>query len=278
MALDFGIEGLSVLTGTHVAERPLERTPFADAHGYAPLARANASPEAGWRRHTLAAGVPLNFVSLGVMNTSFARELRMPAINILEKFGDAYAATERTFRLGIDIRITRRIAQRFQDRTVLETCTGGGFTTIALAEAAASVVTIEIDPEHLSQARTNVTRAQLQHKVRFVEGDALSDDLLSEFQNIDAAFLDPDWAVTGPEHIFRFRQSNMRPLADVLLQKALFKTDDIPLILPPTIDLSEIEELPVHELQRIFLNGDHALYCVYFGALAECHSETELHV
>ena len=201
----------------------------------------------------------------------------MPAINILEKFGDAYAATERTFRLGIDIRITRRIAQRFRDRSVLETCTGGGFTTIALAEAAASVVTIEIDPEHLSQARTNVTRAQLEHKVRFVEGDALSDDLLSEFQNIDAAFLDPDWAITGPNHIFRFRQSNMRPPADALLQKALGKTDNVALILPPNIDLSEIEGLPAHELQRISLNGAHALYCVYFGALAESHGETELH-
>ncbi|MBI4996094.1 MAG: hypothetical protein HZC22_04190 [Rhodocyclales bacterium] len=43
-----------------------ERTPLAIARGYAPLARANASPEAGWRRHTLAAGVPLNSEPLGL--------------------------------------------------------------------------------------------------------------------------------------------------------------------------------------------------------------------
>jgi len=53
--------GSSQRSGAHDAERSFERTPFAGAHGVAPLARANASPEAGWRRHTLAAGVPLNF-------------------------------------------------------------------------------------------------------------------------------------------------------------------------------------------------------------------------
>ena len=43
-----------------------ERTPLAKARGYAPLARANASQEAGWRKHTLAAGVPLNSNTLGI--------------------------------------------------------------------------------------------------------------------------------------------------------------------------------------------------------------------
>ena len=43
---------------------PFKRTPFAHAHGYAPLAMANASRLLGWRKHTLAAGVPLNYETL----------------------------------------------------------------------------------------------------------------------------------------------------------------------------------------------------------------------
>ena len=200
----------------------------------------------------------------------------MEKIDIRNKFGDDFVATERTFRLGIDIRLTRRIAQRFRGRAILETCTGGGFTTIALAEVAARVVTIEIDAEHLAQARANVTRAGLEDKVTFVQGDALSDELLGSLQGIDAAFLDPDWAVTGLEHVCRFRQSNMRPPADVLLQKVLGMTEHVALILPPSIDLREIENLPPHELQTIYLEGSHALYCVYFGALAQTQGESEL--
>jgi predicted methyltransferase len=46
--------------------------------------------------------------------------------------------------MGIDLRFTTQIAARFRDRQVLETCTGGGFTTIALANAAAHVITESI--------------------------------------------------------------------------------------------------------------------------------------
>ncbi len=34
----------------------------------------------------------------------------------------------------------------------------------------------------------------------------------------DAAFLDPDWALSGPSHVYRFQRSNTRPPADMLLQ------------------------------------------------------------
>ena len=47
---------------------------------------------------------------------------------IRAKFGDDYVAGERTFRMGIDARFTRRLAERFRNRAVLETCTGAGFT------------------------------------------------------------------------------------------------------------------------------------------------------
>jgi SAM-dependent methyltransferase len=196
---------------------------------------------------------------------------------IRAKFGDYYIATERTHRLGIDIRIARRVARRFEERYVLETCTGAGFTTIALAQVASHVTTVEIDPNHQAQAKANVARARLSERVTFIEGDALSDEVLRQAQGINAAFLDPDWAVTGPEHVYKFLRSNMRPPADDLLQRILLKTQDIALVLPPFIDLQELESLTAHELQTIYLEGAHALYCVYLGAVATTVGRTEMH-
>jgi len=204
----------------------------------------------------------------------------MPIIDpqaIRAKFGDDYTATEHTHRLGIDIRITGRVARRFKGRHVLETCTGAGFTTIALAQVASHVTTVEIDPNHHAQAKANVAKARLSDRVTFIEGDALSVEVLRQAQDIDAAFLDPDWAVTGPDHVYRFLRSNMRPPADELLEKVLFRTQDVALVLPPFIDLQELKNLPAHELQTIYLEGAHALYCVYLGVLATTVGKTEIY-
>jgi hypothetical protein len=95
------------------------------------------------------------------------RGLEVDPVAIRAKFGDDYTATESTFRLGIDIRLTRAMAERFAGMRVLETCTGAGFTTIALAEVAAHVTTVEIDPEHQAQAHQR-TAAQLLAKVDFI--------------------------------------------------------------------------------------------------------------
>jgi len=199
-------------------------------------------------------------------------------VAIRAKFGDDYTATELTFRLGIDIRLTRAMAERFAGMRVLETCTGAGFTTIALAEIAAHVTTVEIDPEHQAQARLNVQRAQLLDKVDFILGDAMSDEVLDIAAATDAAFLDPDWAVTGPQHVYRFRHSNMRPPADALLANVRRRTANVALVLPPDIELQELAGLPKHERQGLYLEGQLALYCLYFGALMREPAESELHV
>jgi len=187
---------------------------------------------------------------------------------ILRKFGAGYLADERTFKMGIDQRITTRIAARFRGRRVLETCTGGGFTTIALARAARHVATIEIDPKNQEQARQNVAKAGLAQKVDFILGDALDEQLLLGIPGIDAAFLDPDWADSGAGHVYRFRNANTRPPADRLLDVVLLITANAALILPPLVPAVEFQGLPPFELQRIFMDGEHALLCLYFGELA----------
>jgi hypothetical protein len=197
---------------------------------------------------------------------------------IRAKFGDDYIADDRTFMMGIDQRLTKEIAKRFRDRWVLETCTGAGFTTIALARVAAHVITVEIDPTHQAQARQNLSTAGLLDNVTFVLGDVMNENTRRGSGPVDAAFLDPDWAVTGPEHVHRFLRSSTQPPADTLLEKSFLVTPNIALVLPPSIDIRELDNLPPHERQQLYLHGSHELYCLYFGDLTSIFNETVLQV
>ena len=195
--------------------------------------------------------------------------------DIRAKFGDDYTATEHTYRLGIDRRLSSHLAERFVGRHVLETCAGAGFSTIALARAATGVVTVEIEEAHLRQARANIEKAGLLSKVTFVAGDVLAEGVLDSCGYFDSAFLDPDWAVSGPQHTFRFRSSNMHPPADTLFLRIRERTSNVALVLPPRLDVAELQGLPPHERELLFLGQSHELSCLYFGDLAQARGVTE---
>jgi SAM-dependent methyltransferase len=197
---------------------------------------------------------------------------------IREKFGDDYIANERTFIMGINHRFTVHIAERFRDLKVLETCTGAGFTTISLARVAAHVITVEINPAYQSQARKNVEKAGLINRVTFLTGDILDEGLLDELPLVDAAFLDTDWAVTGPDHVYRFIRSNTQPPADALLERILRITMNVAIVLPPFLDIRELEKLPLNERQKFYIGKNHELYCLYFGNLVAALGDTEFRV
>jgi len=197
---------------------------------------------------------------------------------IRKKFGDDYTADDNTFMMGIDQRFTARIAARFRGRTVLETCTGAGFTTIALARVAARVISIEINPCHQSQAMKNLRKAGLLKSVTLISGDILDQSLLAELPSFDAAFLDPDWAITGPDHVYRFVHSNTRPPADTLLRTILGLTENVGIVLPPLLNKQELAGLPPNECQKLYLGESHELYCLYFGDLAAEFGDTSLYV
>ena len=202
----------------------------------------------------------------------------MDSAAIRSKFGQDYVADERTFMMGIDQRFTAKIAERFRNRQVLETCTGAGFTTIALARAAAHVITVEIDSAHQEQARQNLSTAGLLDRVTFVLADIMDEHTWDRLPPVDAAFLDPDWAVSGPDHVPRFARSSTRPPADTLLERTSRATPNLALVLPPTLDTEEFASLPDHECQRLYMDQSHELYCLYFGELAVSLGETEFRV
>jgi len=197
---------------------------------------------------------------------------------IRAKFGQDYIATERTFVMGIDQRFTAHMAERFRGRRALETCTGGGLTTVALARVAEHVITVEIEPDHQAQARQNVGKADLLDRVTFVLADIMDEGTWHSLPPVDAAFLDPDWAVTDPAHVHRFVYSSTKPPADSLLARALSATPNVALVLPPTVDTRELETLPRHEREKLYMEEHHELFCLYFGSLAVSFGETKFRV
>lgn len=198
--------------------------------------------------------------------------------SIRKKFGDDYIANEKTFLMGSDIRFSSHIAERFTDLTVLESCTGAGFATISLAKIAKHIITVEIDKIHQQQAIKNVETAKLSNKVTFIHGNVLDKTILDKLRSVDAAFLDPDWAVTDSQHKYRFLNSNTQPPADTLLEKIFELTENIALILPPFIDVNEFINLPAHEKEELYIGDSHELICLYFGKLMKSNNVTEFHV
>jgi RNA cap guanine-N2 methyltransferase len=197
---------------------------------------------------------------------------------IRKKFGDDYLVDEYTFIMGIDQRFTEHFAERFNGLKVLETCTGAGFTTISLARAAKHVFTVEVDQSRQEKAIRNIQKAGLSSKVSFIYGSILDPDLLNGLSSVDAVFIDPDWAVTGPDHIYRFLQSNTQPPADTVLRDMLEITENVAIVLPPLIDIQEFDNLPRHEREKLYLGESHELFCLYFGKLKKLVGVTEFHV
>ncbi len=220
----------------------------------------------------------MNGVKINMHLCSMKKTMKTDSEAIRKKFGDNYFADDRTFKMGIDLRFTAHIADRFQGRNALETCTGGGFTTIALARVAARVITVEIDPAVQAQARKNVRTAGLSDVVTFISGDIMDKDVLKGIPKVNAAFLDPDWADADPGHRYRFIHSNTRPPADELLDMILKLTENVALVLPPFLDTREFTGLPAHECQKLYLGKNHELFCLYFGDLADCHGVTTLNI
>ncbi len=188
---------------------------------------------------------------------------------ILEKFGGEYQADNETFIMGIHYLLGDYIARRFKGyNTILDTCCGAGFMSIALAKYVNQVIAVEIEPKHLEQAKNNVKVGNVSPKVKFILGDILRKETLNKIPKINGAFLDPDWAIPGElKTTHASKLSNMQPPAEKLFTETNKLTRNIALRLPKEIDLSELKNLPPHELEKIYLNDEFKFYCAYFGEL-----------
>jgi len=197
---------------------------------------------------------------------------------IRRKFGKKYIADDITFKMGIDIRFTDHLASRFKNRIVLETCTGGGFSTISLAKYAEHVYSFEIDGKRMKDSISNAEIADIREKVTFINDDILNAKEYDFIKIIDSSYIDPDWAVTGPDHTYKFINSNTQPPSDVLFSFIFNITRNITLIQPPFIDRSEFLDLPKHECESLYMNNNLELYCLHFGSLKYQNGDTRFSV
>ncbi len=197
---------------------------------------------------------------------------------IINKFGKNYDADDYSFIMGIDVRFANHLAQRFINHIVMETCTGAGFTTIALAKYAKHVYSIEVDGFRFELAKKNSQIAGLENKITFINGDVTEKKILELLPNIDSAFIDPDWAITGENHVFRFLNSNTQPPSDKLLELVNTVTPNITLVQPPNINKKEFEKLLPHECEYLYLNNQHELYCLHFGELKRIIGESKFEI
>jgi 16S rRNA G966 N2-methylase RsmD len=195
--------------------------------------------------------------------------------SIVAKFGADYVVNERTYRMGIDLRLANHIAERFKGTFVLETCTGGGFMTIALARSAAHVFSVEIDAERQLEAKRNAAIAGVGKNITFVRADIFDVEIESLSKKIDAALVDPDWADTDGGHEYRFVDSTTQPPSDWILDHLADYTENITLIQPPFVDEREFSHLLPHELEKLYLSGNHELSCLHFGKLQRKIGKTE---
>jgi tRNA1(Val) A37 N6-methylase TrmN6 len=197
---------------------------------------------------------------------------------ILEKFGNEnYSVNDNTYTMGIHSLLGSHIAERFKGfANVLEVCTGAGFMLMPLARNVNKVNTVEINPMHMVQAKSNFILSRINSDVKFVLGDIMNDSVLEGITDVEAAMLDPDWSAVGKEKTSHTTKlSEMQPPAEELFKRIFRKTQNIALRLPREIDLRELSRLPPHELEKIFLDGDFKFYCAYFGNLARKIGVTE---
>jgi 16S rRNA G966 N2-methylase RsmD len=197
---------------------------------------------------------------------------------IRNKFGADYSANDLTFRMGLDVRFANHLADRFKGKVVLETCAGGGFTTIALARKAEYVFSVEIDSERLMEAKRNAALAGVRGNITFIRADIFDVKIDSLDRQVDAALVDPDWADRDIAHVYRFEDSTTLPPSDWILDYLADYTENITLVQPPRIDEREYENLPRHELERLYMSANHELSCLHFGSLLRTVGKTEFHV
>jgi 16S rRNA G966 N2-methylase RsmD len=196
--------------------------------------------------------------------------------DIRDKFGADFSANDVTYRMGLDVRFANHFADRIWDKTVLETCTGGGSTTIALARMAKHVYSGEIDGNRMLVAVRNANIAGIVKKIIFINSDVFDVRIEGLPETIDAAFIDPDWADSSENR--RFTASTTRPPSDKILSHVARFTKNMILIQPPYIDESAFRFLSPHECERLYLSGNHELYGLYFGDLAKTIGNTEFRI
>jgi 16S rRNA G966 N2-methylase RsmD len=204
--------------------------------------------------------------------------MKMDQNLIKQKFGNYYSANEDTYRLGMNIKFTDHLAKRFVGKTVLETCSGGGFTTISLAKYAKHVYSFEIDQNRIEDAKQNCEKAGFTENITFINDDVFSVFKMDIKNDINSAYIDPDWDNFAENYVFRFHDSMTKPKSDFILYEILKITNNITLIQPPYISKNEFDDLANHEIEELYIANELAVFALHFGELIKKSGETKFKI
>ena len=82
------------------------------------------------------------------------------------------------------------MAQHTEGLTIYDACCGLGGNSLAFAQAGATVIAVEQNPEIIALARKNAKLYNVTAKIRFIQGDTLRQAVAA-----DVCFVDPPWGV-----------------------------------------------------------------------------------
>lgn len=152
-------------------------------------------------------------------------------------------------------------AERLKCKTIVDIGCGIGFQSFAFAKNCKKVYAIEIDKEKIGLAVKNAQALGVKNIV-FIHGDALSEKVIKQLQEVDIVFCDPERL---PEESKR-SVGTIKPSIPELLNKYSSLTENIAIEFPPQI--TEIS----FDCEKEYLSLDGALnrLTLYFGDLKKC--------
>ncbi len=155
------------------------------------------------------------------------------------------------------------VATRLETRVIADLGCGIGIQAIFFAKHCRKVYAVEIDPERLAYARKNA-RIYGTSKIEFIEGDALSDDVIRELSDVDVIFSDPARSFEARER----RLEDLSPPPLEVIEKYQQMTGEMAFHLPPMIDPARV--FFDCEREYLSLNGEVNRFTVYLGGLKRC--------
>jgi len=152
-------------------------------------------------------------------------------------------------------------AERLKCKVIVDIGCGIGFQSFAFAKTCKKVYAVEIDTEKIKLAEKNAQELGIKN-IEFIHGDALSDKVIKQLQEVEIVFCDPERL---PEESKR-SIATIKPSIPELLKKYSSLTENIAIEFPP-----QITEIP-SDCEREYLSVDGALnrLTLYFGALQKC--------
>ncbi len=179
------------------------------------------------------------------------------------KFTKPIAANSEGLQLATPEIVARYIAKRLKTNIIADLGCGIGGQVIFFAKECKKVYAVERNPEKLEYAKENCRLYNVQN-VKFILGDALSENVKAQVSDADIVFSDPARPMSEKERTL----TNLEPPITEILKTYSDVTPDLAFHAPPQMPPARIT-LDC-EREYLSLNGQLNRLTLYFGSLKRC--------